>query len=224
MPGRLVAYLANGFVPTRVSTPGVEAAWASYAVKNDAVSYTYIDEGHQFWVLSFPSAQATWVYDYDEKVWHERAWWSGTAFGMQRQMFHGYLWDDHVVGDYATGDLYLMSAAYFDDNGTAITRQRAALYPTNGTNWQYFNRFVLDIELNVANPAGTGLVYDYSDDGGQIFIGSKTANADTTTGSTGRVLWRRGGKTRGRVCRVTYSGGGKVAWINAFADVEQGTT
>ena len=96
------------------------------------------------------------------------------------------------------------------------------MFPPNGTDRQYFGRFALDIEANASNPATTGLVLDFSDDGGQTFVGSRSANADSTTGDNGRVVWRRLGKSRGRVFRVTYSGGGKVAWIAAAVDVELG--
>jgi hypothetical protein len=221
--GATCAWMASGFTPAQVSTPAVEAAWNSYATTSDAVSYTYIDEGHYFWVLCFPTANATWAYDFNEKTWHQRAWWNGTALQMQRQIFHGYLWGMHIVGDYGSGWLYQQSSSNYTDAGVAITRQRAAAYIGDGINRVYFGDFALDTEQNIANPAGTGLILDYSDDGGQTFINPRSANADTTTGDAGRVVWRRNGKSRGRVFRVTYSGGGKVAWINAKVEATQGS-
>jgi len=61
--GRGIVYRANGYTPARISTNAVEYAIQSYGNITDAIGYTYQQDGHPFYVLVFPSAEATWVYD-----------------------------------------------------------------------------------------------------------------------------------------------------------------
>jgi hypothetical protein len=51
----------------------LEYAIQSYGNITDAIGYTYQQDGHPFYVLIFPSAEATWVYDVSTQLWHERA-------------------------------------------------------------------------------------------------------------------------------------------------------
>ncbi|HOK48153.1 MAG TPA: hypothetical protein PLK67_19550, partial [Bryobacteraceae bacterium] len=72
--GMPVAYVAQGYEPRRVSTHAVEAKWATYSRALDAIAFSYRDHGHDFWQITFPAGDATWVYDLTTGLWHERAW------------------------------------------------------------------------------------------------------------------------------------------------------
>jgi hypothetical protein len=72
--GGNVVLKGQGYQAERISTHAIEVAIASYAVKSDAIGYTYQQEGHQFYVLTFPTADRTWVYDLVTGEWHERVW------------------------------------------------------------------------------------------------------------------------------------------------------
>lgn len=160
--GRTVAYVANGFIPTRISTHAVEMAWAQGAV-GDAVAFAYSDEGHEFWVISFPSQNVTWVYDFTEKLWHQRGWWDGTGLNRVRGAFCGFVFDQFIAGDWESGLLYYQSTGNYDDNGAPIYHERAAphvsgpmlgLANPSGTstnspfqnNQTFYHRFILDME------------------------------------------------------------------------------
>jgi hypothetical protein len=72
--GRGIVWRANGYVPQRVSNAAVEWAWSQYATISDAIAWCYQDQGHSFYVLWFPTADKTWVYDVLTGAWHERTW------------------------------------------------------------------------------------------------------------------------------------------------------
>jgi len=61
--GQGIVYTAEGYTGKRISTHAIEYAIAQYGNISDAVAYTYQQEGHAFYVLNFPTANATWVYD-----------------------------------------------------------------------------------------------------------------------------------------------------------------
>ena len=63
---------ARGYQPERISTHAIEYAIQSYETISDAIAYTYQQDGHLFYVLTFPTADVTWVYDSATKMWHQR--------------------------------------------------------------------------------------------------------------------------------------------------------
>ena len=71
--GKGVVYRSNGYAGQRISTHAVEWQIQQYSTLADAVGYTYQQDGHAFYVLNFPDASSTWVYDVATQAWHERA-------------------------------------------------------------------------------------------------------------------------------------------------------
>jgi hypothetical protein len=147
--GRAVAYAANGFIPVRISTHAVETAWAQGAV-GDAIAFAYSDQGHEFWVVSFPSVSRTWVYDGTEKLWHERGWWDGTQLNRVRGAFCGFVFDQYIAGDWETGRLYYQSTSLYDDAGVPIYHERAAPHVSGPM-------------LGLAQPGGTSTNSQFQD-------------------------------------------------------------
>lgn len=215
--GGVAAYFAQGFQAQRISTHAIEAIWRTYTTVADAVSYTHIDQGHEFWVITFPAGNATWAYDKTSGYWARRGWWNGSSNDRQRGMFHGWCFGKHLVGDWSTGAIYVMDMATTTDNGTQITRTRAARLPnTHGGDWEYLRKFRLIADNTGAlNPS-----LDYSLDGGKNFIGARTTAAPLVVNSFGYYDWRRLGRHRDRVLRITITAALKVALIEAAVDVE----
>jgi len=115
--GRGIVYRANGYTPARISTNAVEYAIQSYGSISDAIAYTYQQDGHPFYVLIFPSAQATWVYDVSTTLWHERAGFENGQFTRHRSNCQTSFNDEIVVGDYEDGRLYAFDLdVYADDD------------------------------------------------------------------------------------------------------------
>ena len=115
--GRGIVYRANGYTPARISTNAVEYAIQGYGSISDAIAYTYQQDGHPFYVLIFPSAQATWVYDVSTTLWHERAGFESGEFTRHRSNCQMSYNSEIVVGDYEDGRLYAFDLdVYADDD------------------------------------------------------------------------------------------------------------
>jgi len=65
--------MMNGYVPTRISTHAVENTLVNQKI-DDAIAWTYQLEGHECYVISFPSLDLTWVYDISTTMWHKWLW------------------------------------------------------------------------------------------------------------------------------------------------------
>ncbi|MGH7447901.1 MAG: hypothetical protein ACRELT_10105 [Longimicrobiales bacterium] len=217
--GRVTALYAEGFRPVRLSTHAIEAKWGKYSTVADAISYSYTENGHTFWVITFPTANATWAYDFTTKMWHERA--SGADLDRHRGRCHTYVFGKHLVGDHTTGVVYQMSSELLDDAGTAIVRMRRAPHITNEQKNIFFHSLQLDMEVGGGSDPEVTLAW--SNDGGYSFNTAKTQTAGSAGEYSKRVIWRRLGKGRDRVFEVRSSAAIKHAWVDAYLNLTAGT-
>ena len=107
--------------PQRISTFAIENAIQQYDVTNDAVAYSYTQSGHEFYVLSFPTADITWCYDIATNMWHRRAWRdSNNVYHRHRtqcaQSFQGQV----IAGDWENGKIYNLSQSTYTDDGDIL--------------------------------------------------------------------------------------------------------
>lgn len=114
--GQGIVYRANGYNGQRISTHAVEWQIQQYGNISDAIAYTYQQDGHSFYVLTFPSAGKTWVYDIATNAWHERAGWDGHQFTRHRSNCQVFFNSETIVGDYQTGALYTFDLETYADN------------------------------------------------------------------------------------------------------------
>ena len=115
--GRGIVYRANGYNGQRISTHAVEWHIQQYGNLSDAIGYTYQQDGHAFYVLIFPSADTTWVYDVATQAWHERAGWDNGDFTRHRSNCQMSFNNEIVVGDYENGNIYAFDLDVYADNG-----------------------------------------------------------------------------------------------------------
>ena len=115
--GRGIVYRANGYTGQRISTHAVEWQIQEYASLSDAIAYTYQQDGHAFYVLIFPTANTTWVYDVATQAWHERAGFNNGQFTRHRSNCQMNFGDKIVVGDYQNGNIYALDINTYSDNG-----------------------------------------------------------------------------------------------------------
>jgi Phage stabilisation protein len=219
--GRGAAWYAQGYQPVRISTHAIESIWAGYRI-NDATAYVYEDSGHVFWVINFPTAGATWVYDATENLWHERGSLAGGSQGRHLANCHAYAFNAHYVGAFNSGKIYIMPSNAYDDDGATITRIRQAPHISAENNLEFHARFRLD----AFNPGGgTPLnpTLAWSDNGGAAFINQRTTNSQAAPGvQLARYDWRRLGKSRDRVYQITITAACKVVLVNAYVDLMPG--
>lgn len=233
--GGVTCVYAQGFSPSVISTPAVEFAWNGYATVADAVAFSYTEEKHQFLVISFPTASATWVYDATTNQWHERGWWSGSANIRQRQAFHSYtnllvhggssaIPARHWVGDWQNGKIYIQNLGYTTDDGTQIQRIRACPHLSNEQKFLFYSQLSVDMQVPSGGPSTINPVLDWSDDGGFNFgtAHAYPGGATSTLGRATRVIWRRLGRSRDRVFRLKITDAVPIALVGCYLEFEVG--
>lgn len=207
-----IVWRLDGYTPRRVSTDALEYAIAKYPDISDAVGYAYQQEGHTFYVLSFPSAGATWCYDAATQLWHQRAYLNPKSgkLGRHRSNVHAYYGGLHVVGDWENGNLYTLDLDYHQDGIDPQPAIRAAAHvadPDYG--WIIHNRLQLDMEtgvgLNDSQGADPVVLLDWSNDGGHTWSNQHPAPIGRIGEREARVRWNRLGRARDRVYRITIT-------------------
>lgn len=116
--GRGIVYRANGYTGQRISTHAVEWQIQQYENMSDAIGYTYQQDGHSFYVLVFPQADTTWVYDVATQAWHERAALVNGQFTRHRGNCQAFLDSDVLIGDYQNANIYAFDLRDYSDNGS----------------------------------------------------------------------------------------------------------
>jgi hypothetical protein len=198
--GQGIVYRANGYTGQRISTHAIEYAIAQYPIISDAVAYTYQQEGHAFYVLTFPSANATWVYDVSTQAWHERAAFSNGLFLRHRSNCQMAFNSEIVVGDFANGNLYAFDLDVYADNGSPqkwLRSWRALPSGQNNLTRTAHHSLQLDCESGVGinNNGGTDPTYLLTESG--LFITTESgdylvsvAEGAPTVGSDPQVMLR----------------------------------
>jgi hypothetical protein len=225
--GQGIVYRANGYTGVRVSTHAIEYAIAQYGNISDAVAYTYQQEGHAFYVLTFPSANATWVYDVATQAWHERAGWNTATgqFTRHRSNCQCNFGGNTVVGDYESGNIYTLDLDVYADNGGIQKWLRSwRALPTGQNNLKRTAQHSLQLDCE----SGTGLITGqgsdpeimlrFSDDGGHTWSNEHLSKMGKIGEYYRRVFWRRLGMTlklRDRVYEVSMTDPVKTAIMGA---------
>jgi len=169
-----IVYRNQGYTGKRVSTHAVEYAIQQYGDVSDAIAYTYQQEGHAFYVLTFPKANATWVYDVSTNAWHERASWNNGVFTRHRSQCQMNFNNQTIVGDYENGNLYAFDLDVYSDNGS-IQKWIRSWRPlgSNSNNMKRTAQHTLQLDCQ----SGVGINLGISNDPTVAFFA--TSNAST---------------------------------------------
>ena len=196
--------------PKLLSTHAISNEIQGYAVTSDAVGYSYAQSGHEFYVLSFPSADVTWCYDLSENQWHQRAWRDSQNVlhrhrGNCAVLFNGQV----LVGDWQNGMVYAFSQSTYTDNGDPIPCIRRAPHLTTDLQRQFFSDLQIQFQPGVGVQSGQGsdpeCILRWSNDGGFTFGNDHVLKVGKVGQYTRRAMCRRLGWARDRVFELEMS-------------------
>ena len=219
----LVAMMGQGYQPQIISSPEVAYQISTYSRIDDAFAYTYQDEGHEFYVLTFPTAERTWVYDASVKVWHQRAHVIDGEFPhRERYNCHVHAFGKHLVGDYQNGIIYELKTSVGTINGTRIPRVRRTANITSEERRIRIAELHLDMQEGTGDPnssTDTSIWLSYSKDGGHHFSDERDANIGDAGEYSTRAIWRGLGLGRNWIFQFRTWSPNRIILKGAYARI-----
>jgi hypothetical protein len=219
-----VVYAGQNLSPVRISTHAIEQAIAGLTVVSDARGWFYEQEGHQFYVLTFPTEGETFVFDAVTRSWHERASLGYSGWRCIAGVNYG---GGVFAGDALQARLWRVDTRLYSEAGQSITRIATGT-PLHAEGQRLF---VTMFEADLEQGAQIGVTTDppriwlqHSDDGGRTWSNQREASLGRQGEYKTRVEWRRCGTARDRVFRLTMSDPVRTALIAANIDVEPGAS
>ena len=225
----LIFYRLDGVLPHRVSTHAVEEEWQTYTTASDAFCFSYTFNGHKFVTLTFPSANATWVYDIATGLIHQRVSYNAGYVSLGRWRGNcTTTWLGHVlIGDAFTNNIGSVSSSTYTEFGFPMIGELVSPPIHEDRKRVFMPLFELDMQTGVGVTTGQGsdpqVMVSFSRDGGRTW---GTFEVWHSLGKIGQYLkrlrWKKNGWARQWLIKVRISDPVPRVIIGATADITVG--
>jgi hypothetical protein len=209
------------FAANIISTFAINNELQSYPTLADAIGYTYELNGHFFYVVTFPTANKTWVYDLSNQQWNEWNWIDNDGgFNRHRSNCFAFAYGKLIVGDWENGNLYAIDQDNYTDNGQVITRVRTFYHmEDDGANRVRYRSFISEMESgNGYNNQSVEVSLKFSDDRGKTYGNPVMQSLGKEGEYITSMQWNRLGMARDRVFELSWSSPVRTALNGAFVD------
>lgn len=246
LQGDGIVFRQKGYDTQAISNYALASAFRSIKAAggtiSDAIGYTYQQDQHVFYVLTFPSADQTWVYDSSigdpELAWHQRSWRdSDGVLHRERANCAAFINGKTVAGDFENGTIYELDLKYYvdtvDDIDYSIPFIRTFPHMIVGADRQgkqvlgdgkliQFNKFAADLQCGNgpldANGDPAMVTLRYSDDRGLSFSSAPLQSSGAPGEFLTQPLWRGLGIARDRVFELEHNIAGEASLNGAWVD------
>ncbi len=215
-----------------ISTEPINEELRTYERVDDAFAFTIERNGHIFYVITFPGADRTWVYDMTVGMWHE---WRSLhnlefPFGSQKVLgrfrgnCHTVFNGQDIIGDSRSGKIFILKEDSNADYDEQIVWERTTQHLSVNNQYTAVNSLQIDIE------AGRGSVippYDdpqlmlsISKDGGKSWGSEMWRSVGKIGEYKNRAIWYRLGTARNFTFRIRSTDSYYRAVFGAVIDAE----
>lgn len=219
LQGKAVIVQNKGYGVERISTHAIEADIQSYTIISDAIGFGYQQEGHAFYVLIFPHANKTWVYELKNAQWHEWLW-TDTNGELLRHRSNccAFAYGKNMVGDWQNGKLYQLDLANYTDDNNPVVRIRSFPHMLDDGVRLTYHSFIVDMQTGtIGEGQGEAVVsLRWSDNKGVTFGDPVTQLAGSLGQYLTQVSYNRLGMGRDRIFEVSWSSPFRTALNGAF--------
>lgn len=220
--GQVMVAKTSGYLPQKISTVDMDAIINGYAAVSDASSYSYMLGGHPMYVINFPSAGYSWLYDGSTGIWTRLK-----SQGITRHIaeFGFTLINRYLVADYANGKIYTLTPTALTDNGASIERQvTSETIADENLSRITVDKFRLDIEVGNGVATGQGsnpqIGLEVSRDNGKTWGAQMWKEMGAIGEYARRIEWRRLGSAYNFVFRVTVTDPINLVLVSACINPE----
>ncbi len=197
--GENVIVKTRGLTAQTISPPSFGDEVATYPITSDAIGYTYQEDTHEFYVLTFPTADVTWCYDAQTGYMHKRTSYDPYAAKFHRHRSNSFMnfAGMRIVGDYQNGAIYQLTRNAYTDAGWPLLAKRRSphIWDKGGRTRVFMSSLQIDINPGVGNASGLGAnpvaTLTISRDGGKTFGNRFSTPIGAIGQNKTRAMWRR---------------------------------
>lgn len=202
---------SDGYQAVRISTHGIEEIIRAAGTAATRWAIFYAAGGHGFYALTMGSR--TLVYDTATRVWHERS--SGASGETSwRPSAIAQIGAQTLFGDSLSGRTFNPVPSLGSEDGVDVLRLAVMPPIWAGTNRAFCNR--LEIEMEVGQSLAPGnVLLEWSDDGGNNWLSSRTMSAGLAAEFRKRVYTTRLGSFHQRMFRFSMHGHATIYAVDA---------
>lgn len=211
------------YTPVVIGPENLSRIIGAYTVKSDAFAFSYKDSGNAFYAITFPTANATWVYNAATNAFHQ--WSSGMTEGRHRSNCHCFFGGKNLVGDMENGKIYELSNSTYTDDGETIRRKRISppLYDPEQRSKLTYPKLEVEFKAGVGLLAGQGsdpqAMLRYSDDNCRTWSNEKWRSIGQIGKYKDRAIWHKLGSSRVRNFEISMSDPVDATIVNAYSPV-----
>lgn len=219
--GENVVVQAMGSSVQVISPPWLIYQISQLSETSDAIAFFYQQAGHPFYVLTFPTAKKTWVYDVSTQLWHTRSSWNK---GRWRPSGYVFFNNKHIVGDFEGNQFYELDLDTYTDGSDPIKWTRRTTPVHKNYQELTFWELTVDIEGGRGLLSGQGsdpqVMLRYSDDGGHQWSDELLASTGQRGEYRVKARWEQLGASYERVFELSGTDPVPITILGAYARIE----
>ena len=212
-----------------IGNPAIGQEWDKYSAVSDAVGMAFTRDSQNFFMLTFPTADRTWLYHEPSNSWSQLSY--GVDDARHRAISYAKCYEKHLVQDHSNGKIYELDFDTYTDDGDAIQRVRATanieggLYGVPGKEL-FFDRveFILQTGEGIATGQGSDpeIIIRFSDDSGRTWSAPQVYGLGVGGDYLKRVELFCQGSAYQRIYELTQTDPVPMTMISAHADIQVG--
>tara|TARA_R110000803_G_scaffold53926_2_gene110493 strand:- start:283 stop:1713 length:1431 start_codon:yes stop_codon:yes gene_type:complete len=211
-------YRASSGTHKRISTDAISHELQRYDDVSDAIGSTFTLEGQNFYMLTFPTGNKTFIVNESlgEQGWFELS--SGVSNPLDSKIYQGTsvvsAYGKNTVADVDNGKVYTLDLDTFTNNGEPLQRVRV----TQSVNGDLVNskgkrlqmscvKFIMESGVGLIDGQGDNprIMVEYSDNGGNTWRGGSWPKVGRLGEFTLQVEWFNLGSFYDRIFRLSTS-------------------
>jgi hypothetical protein len=232
--GQPIVVQVSGYNPQRVSTHPMETILQGYSTVDDAQAWGELWQGHWWYTLTFPTANATWRLDMSTGLWAQLGSLNPVTGAVDRYPASCFTFgfNRHIYGSHSTGAVYeARSDAYTFDG--AVRRIEAILppvYSPEDGNRVIHKSLQIDLRTGVGADGGSiphsnpQLMLSWSNDGGESWSAERLMQVGRIGESRVRAKAYQLGMARDRRYKIAMTDGVRFELDNILIDIAPGVT
>ena len=222
--GNRVIFKTVGFNVKKISDHDIEFELGQIDDVSDAIGFTYQQEGHFFYQLTFLAGKKTLTWDESSEEWHERTYFNDMGVEVQSiEIYHTLFNSKNYVLSRGDGNVYEYDLDTYSDNGQEIIKEFTLPLIHSEQEFIYFKRIQIDMETGVGLVVGQGsdpqMGISWADDGDADYGNDELVSIGKLGDKSARAYLDRLGRARNRRFKCRISDPIKVHIFSAIVKV-----